>query len=57
MATAKKATTPRTKKAPKLQYKTVDLRSPKGFRQAEGLKARGWKVDSVGFHTVRMRNR
>ena len=37
---------------PKLKYKTIDTRTVKGLRQAERLKAKGWKVASVGFHTI-----
>jgi len=38
----------------KTKYKTVDLRTTKGFKQAERLKASGWTVGSVGFHTVQL---
>lgn len=41
----------------RVKYKTIDLRTEKGFKQAERLKARGWVIGSVGFHTVQLYKR
>jgi len=38
----------------KLQYRTVDLRTLKGIKLAERLKANGWKIGSVGFYTLQL---
>ena len=34
------------------KYKTIDLRTVKGIKQAERLKSLGWKIISVGFNTI-----
>lgn len=39
---------------PKIKYKTFDLRTTEGFDAAERHQALGWKVGSVGFHTIQM---
>lgn len=36
---------------------TIDLRTSKGFLQAEKLKAKGWVVISHGFNSVTMREK
>ena len=41
----------------KTEYRTIDLRTLEGFRQAELLVEEGWKVGSVGFHTVQLYRR
>ena len=38
----------------KAKYKTIDLRTIKGIKQAELLKSKGWKVGSVGFDTIQL---
>lgn len=38
----------------KAKYTTIDLRTKKGFRKAEDLKSKGWKIVSVGFSTIQM---
>ena len=38
----------------KIKYKTIDLRSEKGFKEAEKLKVQGWKIGSIGFNTIQM---
>ena len=35
--------------------RNIDLRTMKGFKEAERLKAHGWVVAEVGFTTVTMR--
>jgi hypothetical protein len=35
-----------------LEYKTVSLRTAKGIKTAERLKAQGWQQGSVGFETI-----
>jgi len=37
-----------------IQYKTIDLRSEKGFKEAEKLQKQGWKTGSVGLYTIQM---
>ena len=36
----------------KYEYKTVDTRSAAGLKEAERLKAEGWKIISTGFNTI-----
>lgn len=36
-----------------LKYKTVETRTLKGLRQAERLKANGWKITGNGLFTIR----
>ena len=36
------------------KYKVIDLRSDKGFKEAEKLQKQGWKVAEVGFHKIQM---
>jgi len=36
------------------KYKVIDLRSDKGFKEAEKLQRQGWKVGEVGFHKIQM---
>lgn len=38
----------------KAKYITVDLRTIRGFRKAENLKSKGWKITSVGFSTIQL---
>lgn len=33
-------------------YKTIDTRTLKGLEAAENLKAKGWKIISVGFWLI-----
>jgi hypothetical protein len=35
-----------------MRYRTVDLRSERGFTESESLQKRGWKIGSVGFNTI-----
>jgi len=36
------------------KYKTIDLRSKKGFKEAERLQKQGWKTAEVGLFTINM---
>ena len=36
------------------RYKTISLKSAKGFKEAEKLQKRGWKVAEVGLFTINM---
>jgi len=36
----------------KYEYKTIDTRSASGLKEAERLKADGWKIISTGFNTI-----
>tara|TARA_Y100001937_G_scaffold663_1_gene783 strand:- start:5925 stop:7241 length:1317 start_codon:yes stop_codon:yes gene_type:complete len=36
------------------KYKTIDLRSEKGFKEAEKLQRQGWKTAEVGLFTINM---
>ena len=36
------------------KYKTIDLRSKKGFKEAERLQKQGWKAAEVGLFTINM---
>ena len=35
-----------------MQFKTIDITTMKGLRQAERLKDKGWIVQTVGFITI-----
>lgn len=35
-----------------MQYKTVDTSTLKGLKQAERLKAQGWKIGRVGLFLI-----
>jgi hypothetical protein len=35
-----------------LEYKTVDLRTEKGIKEAEELKEQGWTLGSHGLDTI-----
>jgi len=36
----------------KIKYRTVDLRTIKGFEEAEKLQSQGWEIYSVGLYTI-----
>ena len=36
------------------RYKTISLKSAKGFKEAEKLQKRGWEVAEVGLFTINM---
>lgn len=36
----------------KYQYKTIDTSTLRGLKQAESLKANGWRLISVGLYTL-----
>jgi len=38
----------------KTKYETVSLRKADGFKRAEELQGKGWKVGSCGFDTVQL---
>ena len=38
----------------KIKYKIIDLRTIKGFEEAERLQAQGWEVYSVGLYTIHL---
>jgi len=39
----------------KLQYRTINLRSVKGFERAEKLQRLGWVVAQVGWDTIALK--
>jgi len=38
----------------KYKYKTISLRTVKGFKQAERLQSNGWRVYLAGIDSVRL---
>jgi len=36
----------------KIQYKTINIGTLQGVKQAEKLKNKGWKIRNIGFNTI-----
>ncbi len=40
-----------------IKYKTIDISTEKGIKQAEKLKEKGWSISSTGFFTIQFYKR
>jgi hypothetical protein len=45
------------KRGSKLEYRTINVRTLRGLKEAERLKAQGWTIGSVGFETIQFYKR